>query len=154
MLHPGAQLHRHRYAAAGDRTAHDRSRQLVVLEQGRAGAGLAHLAHRAAHVDVDQIGAGLGRDRRAGAHHFGIVPEQLDRDRVLVGVDPQQLPQGALVAIVQAEARDHLREGETGAVAARLESYEPVADSGQRRQQDPVGDLDAPDRERLGELRH
>ena len=101
-------------------------------EQRGAGAGLADLAHRAAHVDVDQVGAGLGDDRGRRAHHLGVLAEELDRDRVLVGVDPQQLAQGALVAVVQAEARDHLGDREAGAVAARLQADEPVADPGQR----------------------
>ena len=54
-------------------------------QQLRAGARLADLADGAAHVDVDQVGAGLGCDRRRRAHHLGVVAEQLDRDRVLAG---------------------------------------------------------------------
>ena len=82
------------------------------------------------------------------AHHLGVLAEELDRDRVLVGMQPQQLAQRALVAVVQAEARDHLRDREAGAVAARLQADEPVADPRQRREQHAVGDLDVADAER------
>src|SRR5688572_32342175 len=89
-------------------------------------SGLADLAHGTAHVDVDQVGAGAGRDPRAGAHHVRVVSEELDRDRVLLGMHDEQLLERAAVAMVQREARDHLRDREPGPVAARLESHEPV----------------------------
>ena len=152
-LDPRAQLHGHRQAAALGGPAGQRQGQLGVAQQLDAGAGTAHLAHRAAHVDVDQVGAGLGGDRGAGAHHLGVVAEELHRDRVLVGVDPHQLAQGALVAVVQAEAGDHLRDRQPGPVAFRLQAHEPVADPGQRRQQDPVGDPHSADLEGVGQLR-
>ena len=54
----------------------------------------------------------------------------------------------ALVAVVDGVAGDHLGDRQPGAVAAGLQADEPVADPGQRRQQDAVGDLDVADRER------
>jgi hypothetical protein len=48
------------------------------------------------------------------------VAEQLHRHGVLVGVDPQQLAQRALIAVMDREARDHLRNGQPGAVALGL----------------------------------
>ena len=147
----GAQLDRDRQPAALGGAAGEGEGQLGVAEQLDAGAGPAHLAHRAAHVDVDQVGAGLGGDGGAGAHHLGVVAEELHRDRVLVGMDPHQLAQGALVAVVEAEAGDHLRDGEARPVAFRLQAHEPVADPGQRREQDAVGDPHAADLEGLGQ---
>src|SRR5680860_1100623 len=61
---------------------------------------------------VMRSGAAIAAEAGAGAHHRGIVAEELHRDRVLIGVDPHQLAQGALVAVVQAEAGDHLRDRE------------------------------------------
>ncbi len=151
-LDPRAQLHSHWQAAALGCAPGQRQRQLLVAQQLGAGAGAANLANRAAHVDVDQIGAGFGGDRRPRAHHLGVVAEELHRNRVLVGVDPHQLPQGALVAVVQAEAGDHLRHGQPGPVAFRLQAHEPVADPRQRSQQDAVGDLDVADPERISQL--
>ena len=90
------------------RRAGDRDRLVGVVEQRRARAGLADLAHRAAHVQVDQVGARVGHDLRGLAHHVGVVAEELHRDRVLVRVDAQELAHGALVAVLEAEARHHL----------------------------------------------
>ena len=45
---------------------------------------------------------------------------------------------GALVAVREAEAGDHLGGDQPGAEAARLEADEPVADAGQRGQHEPV----------------
>ena len=95
----------------------DRHGLVGVVEQGRAGAGLADLPDGAAHVEVDHVGAGLGRYGRRDPHDLGVVAEQLDRDRVLVGVDAQELAVGALVAVLEPEARHHLRDREAGAVA-------------------------------------
>ena len=110
----------------------------VVLQQRGAGAGLADLAHRAAHVQVDQVGARGGHHRGGLAHDVGVVAEELHRHRVLVGMDAQELAHGALVAVGQAEARHHLGHHEAGAVAPRLQPDEPVADAGQRREHEPV----------------
>ena len=67
---------------------------------------------------------------------------------MLVGVQAEQFPQRALVAVGQAEARDHLGDREPGAVSARLEPDEPVADPRHGGEQDSVGDLDVADAER------
>ena len=145
---PDAQLDRDRQAAALRRGARQRDRAVAVGEQRRAGAGAADLRHRAAHVDVDQVGARGGDGRRRRAHHLGVGAEQLDRDRaavVLARVDPQQLAAGLRVAVVDAEARHHLRDHEAGAEAARLQPHEPVADPGQRREHDAVGQLNGAD---------
>ena len=61
-------------------------------------------------------------------------------------VDPQQLVERLAVAVVDREARDHLGDREPGAVALGLQAHEPVADAGQRREHDPVGDRDAAER--------
>ncbi len=80
------------------------------------------------------------------------MAEELNRDRMLVGVDAHQLAHGSLVAVVQAEAGDHLRDGEAGSVPLGLQADEPVADPGQRRQQDAVGDFDVADPEGISQL--
>jgi hypothetical protein len=148
---PRAQLRRHRQAAALAGGAGEGEGELGVAQELDAGPGLAHLRHRAAHVDVDQVGARLGGERRPRAHHLGVVAEELHRDGVLVGVDPHQLAQGALVAVVEGEAGDHLRDRQPGPVPFRLQADEPVADPRQGRQQDPVGQPHTADLERVGE---
>ena len=61
---------------------------------------------------------------------------------MLVRVEPEQVPQSALVAVVQSEARDHLGDGEACTVPTGLQAHEPVSDAGQGRQQDAIRDLD------------
>ena len=58
-----AQLDGDRQAAALARGPRDRDGGVGVLDQRGARAGLADLRHRAAHVQVDEVGAALG-DRR------------------------------------------------------------------------------------------
>ena len=96
-------------------------------------------------------GPACGGDGRRLAHHVGVGAEELDRDRALVGVDAQHLLDRAPVAVRDREARDHLRDRQPGAVALRLQAHEPVADPGERREQDPVRDLDV--RDRKGDVR-
>ena len=153
----GAQLDRDGQAGPLARGARDRDRGVRVLEQRRARARLHDLGDGTAHVEVDQVGAALGDHGGGGAHHLGVLPEQLDRHRpsrpglALGLVDAQQLGVGAPVVVVDREARDHLAHDEAGAVAAGLQSYEPVADPGQRRQHDAVGDGQAAECPGVGE---
>jgi hypothetical protein len=71
---------------------------------------------------------------------------------MLVGVDPQQLPAGALVAVVHGKAGDHLGHHQAGSVALGLQAYEPVADPGQGREHDAVGEANRAERPRLGQI--
>src|SRR3954451_2522789 len=140
---PRAQLDGYRQPAPLYRRARDGDGLLRVLEKGGAGAGLHDLLDRAAHVDVDQVGAGLTGLLGGDLHHLRVVAEELDRDRVLVGVDAQEFAQRALVAVLDPEARDHLGHGKASTLAARLHSDEPVADARQRRQDRTVREADA-----------
>jgi hypothetical protein len=110
----------------------------VIAQQRRPGAGLADLLDGTAHVEIDQIRAGVRDHGGRLAHDRRVVAEQLDGDRVLVRMDAQELLDGALVAIGEAEAGDHLRGDEGGPEATRLKAHEPVADAGQRSEDEPV----------------
>ena len=70
-------LHRLRHRA------HDARRVLGLAHQAAAGVVLGDLRHRAAHVDVDDVGAHALDDLRGGRHLLGIAAEDLDRDRPL-----------------------------------------------------------------------
>ena len=106
------------------------------------------LRHRAAHVQVDEVGAGaLGDVGGGAAHDVGVLAEELDRDRPALrssGCDAQHLGARLLVAVVDPEARDHLRHRQPRAVALGLQAHEPVADARQRREHDAVGDRRVP----------
>ena len=148
----GAELHGHGQAAALARRDGDGDRLGGIVQQRRSRTRLAHLLDRASHVEVDQVGARVRRHRRRLAHDRGVVAEELDAYRVLVGMDAQELPDRALVAVGQAEARHHLGHHEPGPEALGLEADEPVADPGQGRQHDPVGEADPTKRPGIGEL--
>jgi hypothetical protein len=144
-LDRGPQLDGDRQPRALGGRAGDRHRAVGVGDQRDAGAGLGDLGDRAAHVEVEQVGADAGHLGGRRAHDVRVLAEQLDRHRpvrALVGVDDQQLVERLAVAVVDGEARDHLRHGEPGPVALGLQAHEPVADAGERRQHDAVGDLE------------
>ena len=141
-------LHRHgNLDRPGDRFD-DAAGERLVLHQMRTGAGLRHLAHRAAEVHIDDVRAcGLDHARRVG-HRGGVRAEDLDRERVLVGSDAQ-VAEGALVAVLDPGGGDHLRADETGAEAASLAPKRLDADAGHRREHDSRRHLDAADRPRV-----
>ena len=115
-----------------------RRRVVRVVEQRGARAGLRHLADGAAEVDVDDVGAGgLDHPRRLG-HRARVGAEDLDRERMLVGGDPQ-VAERPLVAVLDPGARDHLRADETRAVAPSLAAERLHADARHRREDEPVG---------------
>ena len=94
--------------------------------------------------------------RRGRAHRVGVRAEELDRDRMLVGMDPQHLVAVRSLPWWSAKLETISETAMPGAVAARLQAHEPVADPGQRREQDAVRDLDVGDPERACQrrLRH
>ena len=107
-----AELHRHRPTArAPDHRFRHFDRQLRVLHQPRAVPGIGHLGYRAAHIDVNDIGAGAlpGHARRL-LHTGRVAAEDLHRRRVF------PLPQlkernGLFVLIAQGLGAHHLRDG-------------------------------------------
>ena len=123
-----------------------------MLEQVRAGARLRHLADGAAEVHVDDVRPGRLDDARRLGHRGRLGAEDLDRERVLVGGDPQ-IAERPLVSVLDARAGDHLRADEPGAVAAALAAKRLDADARHRREDDPGRDLDVADPPGLLELR-
>ena len=120
----------------------DPARVVGIVEQRGAGAGLRHLLDRAAEVHVDDVGAGgLDHPGRLG-HRDRVGAEDLDRERMLVGGDPQ-VAERPLVAVLDPGHRDHLRADEPGAVAAALAAKRLHADAGHRREDEAARDLDA-----------
>ena len=123
----------------------------AILHQVRAGAGLRDLAHRAAEVHVDDVRAGrLDHPCRVG-HRPRLGAEDLDREGVLVTRDAQ-VAEGALVAVLDAGRRDHLRADEAGAEPSSLSPKSLDADAGHRRKHDSRRHLDPADRPRLQEV--
>jgi hypothetical protein len=115
----GAQLDRDGDLRADgvDHGADDALRARRVAEQGGAGARLHHLAHRAGHVEVDQVGAGAGAELGGAREVVVVGAEELEADRVLVRVGREVL-EGAGAAVAEPVGRDHLGEDEAGAPPA------------------------------------
>ena len=115
------------------------------------GAGLRHLADRAAEVDVDDVRARiLDHPGRLG-HHRRVGAEDLNGERVLVARDPQ-VAERPLVPVLDPGAADHLRAHETRAEAAALAAKRLDAHAGHRREHDPAGNLDCPDPPGVSEI--
>ena len=103
----------------------------VRLQARRHGAGLAvseMVSSHAIHY----------RNERTITELLRIHPDEHPTSIQLFGADPEVMLGAAAVA------------AGAGAVAARLEADEPVADAGERREQHAVGDFDAPDLEGVG----
>ena len=120
------------------------ARPVGVVEQGRARAGLRHLAHRAAEVDVDDVGAGVLDHPRRLRHQRRLGAEDLHRERVLVGGDPQ-VAERPLVPVVEPGAADHLRADEPGAEPPSLSAERLHAHARHRREHEARRHLDGPD---------
>ena len=122
----------------------DRARARRLLEAVRARAGLRHLADGAAEVDVDDVRARILDHARGLGHHAGLGAEDLNRQRMLVGGDPQ-VAERALVLVREPGAADHLRADEPGAEAAALPAEGLHAHACHRREHEAGRDLDVTD---------
>ena len=152
VAQPAAHLHATRAGRPRSATASTIAQARAgVVEQRRAGAGLRHLAHRAAEVDVDEVGARrLDHPRRVG-HHARLRAEDLDRERMLVAGDAQ-VAERPLVPVLDPGAADHLGADEPGAEPASLAAERLHADARHRRQDDARRDLDVADPPALSQV--
>ena len=138
--------------ARGDHRLDDRQRQRLVLHQRRAGPLVAHLLGRAAHVDVDDLGAAGDVVGRGLGHHRRVGAGDLHRDRrglaVVVGAPaglqrrPQVLPR-----------RHHLADRVAGAEALAELTKRSVGDARHRRGKQPIRQRDVADAHGGGEGR-
>ena len=114
-----------------------------VAQQGAAGAAADHLAHRAAAVQVDQVGDRLdlpGRFRQA----LRVVAEQLHPERPFRGDAAQQVTGGG-AAEVQAVGADHFGEDQGGAEPLHDQAVGEVGDPRHRGEDDGIGQLQGAD---------
>ena len=148
-----AQLHAHRDVDRLRDRGDDPRGPVGIVEQRRAGTGLRHLPHGAAEVEVDEVCAGGLDHARSLRHRPGLRPEELDRERVLVG-SHAQVAERPLVAMLDPRAADHLRADEAGAEATPLSPKRLNADARHRREDEPRRDLDGPDRPGLAKVDH
>ena len=155
QLHGDGQPRRHLRSALDGRPG-DCDREAGIVEQSRPGARLLDLRHRAAHVDVDHVGTGVGEPRGGRAHHRRVFAEQLDphgTPLALARIDAEHLLARPLVAVVHGMRGDHLRDRHPRSVALRLQAHEPVADPRERSEQHAVGDREGAELPRLVQSR-
>ena len=136
------------FTETGTETASATARTIAAARSGSprrgTGASLGHLLDRAAEVDVDEVGTrGLDHPRRLG-HRRRVAAKDLDRQRMLVGSDPE-IAERALVAVLEPGAADHLRAHEPSPVPAPLAAKCLHAHTCHRGKDDACRDLDVAD---------
>jgi hypothetical protein len=130
-----------------DRLGHgpdDCGRTIGLAETRCPGARLRHLLDRAAEVDVHEVGPCRLHHARGFGHRRRVAAEDLDRKRMLVGSDPE-IPERALVAVLEPSAADHFRAHESGPVPAPLAAKCLHAHTCHRGKDDARRDLDVAD---------
>ena len=153
-LHPARILTVTGMLTARAMAADDRGGMARVAHQRAAGVVLRDLRHRAAHVDVDDVGAHALDDAGSISHLCGIAAEDLDGDRPFFlgvlgvlerAVDAPDEPFGA----------DHLGDDQTAApLALHQAAKRGVGHAGHRRDTDGRGERDLADlRRRCGQAR-
>ena len=151
VLDAAPHLHRDRDVDRARDRGDDPHRELRILHQMRAGAGLRHLADGAAEVHVDDVRARRTRPSAPPPPSSRLRAEDLDRERMLVGRDAQ-IAERPLVAVPDPGGRDHLRAHEPRAEAAALAAEGLDRDAGHRREHDPRRHLDPADRPRVPQV--
>mmetsp|Transcript_46805 Transcript_46805/g.110132 ORF Transcript_46805/g.110132 Transcript_46805/m.110132 type:complete len:438 (-) Transcript_46805:248-1561(-) len=142
----GAHLQRDRHAAGhatsgahGHDGLDDLQRQRLVAHQRRAGPLVAHLLGRAAHVDVDDLGAAVDVVGGGLGHHGRIGAGDLHRDRAglagMVGA-----ARGLQAAPQLLARRDHFADRIARAQPPAQLAEGPVRDPRHRRHEEPVGE--------------
>ncbi len=152
VLDAAPHLHRDRHVDRACDRGDDAARELRILHQVRARARLRHLLDGTAEVHVDDVRAGGHDHPRCLGHLRGIRAEDLDRERMLVGSDPE-IAERLLVLVPDPRSRDHLRAHETGTEAASLAAKRLNRDSCHRRENDPRRHLDPADRPRFSKVK-
>ena len=106
-------LQRHRQRRGADRRLDQGQRMVEVAHQRRAGVAARHLLGRAAHVDVDDVGAGVGRGPGALGHPVRLAAGELDDMGAVAGALGPEQRLG--VADRQLVSGHHFRDDQPGA---------------------------------------
>ena len=113
---------------------------IEIAHQRRAGLAAGDVARGAAHVDIDDVGAGGFGDARAFRHPMRFAACELNDVRPYPGrLASQNRHRPAMDEIV---AGGHFGNDEAGAKRGCEPPKRRVGNPRHRRQQDPVSDLD------------
>ncbi len=120
-----------------------RERMIEIAHQRRARLPVGHVLGRAAHVDIDDVGAGILRDASALAHPARLAAGKLhrmDRDPAPVGTQ-----HGVATAPGELCGCHHLGYDKAGAHRFHGAPKRSVGHARHRGQHDPVRQFDRPD---------
>ena len=137
MVPAQAHLERDRYVDCADHGLDQREGMIEVPHQGRARHLARHLAGRAAHVDIDDIGAKVRSDAGAFAHPMRLAPGELYDEGLAIG--SARLAAGMVAVRRQMLAGHHFRDDQAGAPCVGQVAECWVGHSRHRREQYPVG---------------
>ena len=112
---------------------------IEIAHQRRAGLAAGDVPRRAAHVDVDDVGAGGFRDPRPLGHPVRLAARELDH----MGADAGRLAAqpGHRLALREVIAGGHFGNDEARSEAGRESAEGSVGNAGHRRENNPVGEL-------------
>ena len=140
-----AEFHGHGHIHGLDDRLNDAPGELGVTHERRTVAAADDLAHRAAHVDVQNVRAGVcQRHGRGLGHDLRLVAEDLHGGRVLVRRRPEQLLRFFIV-IDQRLGAHHFRAGEGSALRAAQRTKWRVGHARHGRERERAADLDVSD---------
>ena len=140
-----AEFHGHGHIHGLDDRLDDAPGELGVTHERRTVAAADDLAHRAAHVDVQNVRAGVcQRHGRGLGHDLRLVAEDLHGGRVLVRRRPEQLLR-LFIVIDQRLGAHHFRAGEGSTLCAAQRAKWRVGHARHGRERERAADLDVSD---------
>ena len=129
----GAHLQRDGHVDGADDRLDQARGVIEVAHQRRAGQLARHLAGRAAHVDVDDVGAQFFRHARPFRHPARLAARQLYDEGSKIPANCAIAH--AMAVLDQVLARHHLRDDQAGAQNMRKLAERQVGDARHRRQE-------------------
>ena len=119
---------------------------IEIAHQGRTGEALGHLPRRTAHIDVDDVGAGIDSNACALGHPVRLAPGELD-DTGLQRCVQRRLAHHVDPAAGQRVAGDHFRHDHARPETLRLAAERQIRHARHGRQNGRNGDPVGTDRE-------
>ena len=141
---PETHFHGDRHMDSLYHRLHDRLGQRDILHQCRTIAILDHLLHGTAHIDIDDVRPCLFHFLRTERHDLRIASEELQRDRVLAGIDLQHIL-GLFIFIIQALGTDHFRRRQCSSHTMGNDAIRQIAHARHRGEQRPAVQPDGSD---------
>ena len=141
---PETHFHGDRHMDSLCHRLHDRLGQRDILHQCRTIAILDHLLHGTAHIDINDVRPCLFHFLRTERHDLRVASEELQRDRVLAGIDLQHIL-GLFIFIIQALGTDHFRRRQCSSHTMGNDAIRQIAHARHRGEQRPAVQPDAAD---------